>query len=351
MVPWRSGSASASFLPPRRGATPWRWPGTPRALGFDFVSVWDHLHGDRPSYETWTLLTWIAASTERIGVATNVLGLPYRAPAVLAKMAETLDRLSGGRLILGLGAGGSDEEFRAFGVPDRSPGEKVEALEEALRILRGLWTGAGFSFEGRHYRVRPAEIEPQPEHPIPVWVGAYGPRALRLTGRLADGWIPSMPYAPPGVVAGMLGRVREAAAAAGRDPDGLTYAYNVSVRIGDGTAVPNVVTGTPEQVTEELEGLLRMGFTALNFWLPDREEQRERLARDVVRRIRRDGPWPQRPWWWPGPWPGWARRRARSSSRRGLGGIVAGLAAMRSSPWAPGRGGRSIGGPCDSLRS
>ncbi|MGH2651238.1 MAG: LLM class flavin-dependent oxidoreductase, partial [Actinomycetota bacterium] len=86
-------------------------------LGFDLVTLWDHLYGTRPSYETWTLLTWMAASTSRISVGTNVLGLPYRNPVVIAKMAETLDRLSGGRLILGLGAGGNDAEFEAFGLP------------------------------------------------------------------------------------------------------------------------------------------------------------------------------------------------------------------------------------------
>ena len=92
-------------------------------LGFDFVSVSDHLHGTHPTFETWTLLTWIAAATTRIGVVSNVLGLPYRSPAVLAKMAETLDRMSGGRFVLGLGAGGMDAEFAGFGLPVRTPGE------------------------------------------------------------------------------------------------------------------------------------------------------------------------------------------------------------------------------------
>src|SRR5436309_16069779 len=90
------------------------------ALGFDFVSCSDHLHGTYPTFETWTMLAWIAASTSRIRIATNVLGLPYRPPAVVAKMAETFDRLSGGRVILGLGGGGSDEEFRAFGLAERT---------------------------------------------------------------------------------------------------------------------------------------------------------------------------------------------------------------------------------------
>jgi len=96
------------------------------ALGFDFVSASDHLHGETPSLETWTMLSWIAAGTSRIRVATRVLGVPYRHPAVVAKMAETFDRLSGGRLILGLGGGASDEEFRAFGLGFRPPRDKVD---------------------------------------------------------------------------------------------------------------------------------------------------------------------------------------------------------------------------------
>jgi alkanesulfonate monooxygenase SsuD/methylene tetrahydromethanopterin reductase-like flavin-dependent oxidoreductase (luciferase family) len=108
------------------GRDPVRDAQTAEALGFDFVSASDHLHGVSPTYETWTMLAWIAASTTRIGVATRVLGLPYRNPAVLAKMAETFDRLSGGRLILGL-AGASDEEFRGFGLGVRSRARKWTA--------------------------------------------------------------------------------------------------------------------------------------------------------------------------------------------------------------------------------
>jgi alkanesulfonate monooxygenase SsuD/methylene tetrahydromethanopterin reductase-like flavin-dependent oxidoreductase (luciferase family) len=165
-------------------------------LGFDLVTVWDHLHGNRPSFETWTLLTWIAASTSRISVGPNVLGLPYRNPVVTAKMGETLHRLSGGRLVLGLGAGGNDHEFEAFGLPVRPPREKIESLEEAVTIIRGVWFAPSFSFEGRHYRTVGAEVEPKPSPAIPIWLGTYGRQALELTGRTADGWLPSMAYAP-----------------------------------------------------------------------------------------------------------------------------------------------------------
>src|SRR6266516_7360552 len=116
------------------GADPVATAQQAEALGFDFVSVSDHLHGQQPAFETWTLLSWLAACTSRIGVATRVLAVPYRNPAVTAKMAETLDRLSGGRLVLGLGGGYTDEEFRGFGLGVPSPRDKVDGMEEAIRI-------------------------------------------------------------------------------------------------------------------------------------------------------------------------------------------------------------------------
>ena len=123
-------------------------------LGFDFVSASDHPSSEHPTLETWTLLSWIAANTTRIQVATRVLGVPNRPPPIVAKMAETLDRLSGGRLILGLGGGYSDDEFRAFGLRVPSPRDKVDGLEEALRITHGLWSEPAFTFDGKHYQQR-----------------------------------------------------------------------------------------------------------------------------------------------------------------------------------------------------
>src|ERR671918_1465342 len=203
-------------------------------LGFDFVSTNDHLHGEEPRYETWTMLSWIAAATSRIRVATRVLAVPYRSPAVVAKMAETLDRLSGGRLILGLGGGYSDEEFRAFGLGERSPRDKVDGLEEAIRITRGLWSEPTFTFEGRLYRTEAAQIAPKPERQIPIWLGTYGPRALAVTGRLADGWIPTLEMAPPDHLPTMRARVLDAAREAGRDPDEITFVCNLDVRVDEG---------------------------------------------------------------------------------------------------------------------
>ena len=258
-------------------------------LGFDFISASDHLHGTQPTFEPWTMLSWVAAATSRIRVATRVLGVPYRPPPVLAKMAESFDRLSKGRLILGLGGGAVDEEFRAFGLPERSPRDKVDGLEETVRITRGLWSQPRLTFEGRLYRTDGAELQPKPERHIPIWLGTYGNRALALTGRLADGWIPSLGFAPPERVPAMRERVLAAAKAAGRDPGKITCVYNVAVRVDErAQGRPSVVAGPPEAVTERLLGFLELGFTALNLMAtgPDPHEQAERLAHEVVPALR-----------------------------------------------------------------
>jgi alkanesulfonate monooxygenase SsuD/methylene tetrahydromethanopterin reductase-like flavin-dependent oxidoreductase (luciferase family) len=239
------------------------------------------------------MLSWIAAATSRVRVATRVLGVPYRHPPVLAKMAETLDRLSGGRLILGLGGGAVDEEFRAFGLGVRSPRDKVDGLAEAIRILRGVWSQPTFTFDGRLYRTDGAELEPRPDHPIPIWLGTYGRRALALTGQQADGWIPSLGHAPPEQVRGLRERVLAAARAAGRDPDELTCAYNLGIRIDEhADPEPSVVTGAPDAIIERLRSFAELGFTAMNFIPvgPGEEEQVERLAREVLPELRATSP-------------------------------------------------------------
>lgn len=259
------------------------------SLGFDFVSSNDHPCGTTPSYEVWTMLAWIAASTSRVKIATRVLGVPYRAPAMVAKMAETFDRLSGGRLILGLGGGYSDDEFRAFGLRVPSPKEKVQGLEEAIHIARGLWSERTFTFEGRHHCVVAADVEPKPDRRIPIWLGTFGKRALDVTGGLADGWIPTLSVAPPDVIPQMRDRVLAAARDAGRDPSELTLAYNVEVRVGNRSdAPPTVLAGEPDAIADRLLAFVALGFRAFNLSVsgPGRAEQLERLAGEVMPAVR-----------------------------------------------------------------
>jgi alkanesulfonate monooxygenase SsuD/methylene tetrahydromethanopterin reductase-like flavin-dependent oxidoreductase (luciferase family) len=256
-------------------------------LGFDFVSLSDHPVGSTPTFETWTLLSWIAAATTRVGIAPRVLGIPYRSPGMVAKMAESFDRLSGGRLILGLGAGSADDEHRALGLGVRSPREKTTGLEEAITIVRGLWGASGFSFEGELYRTEEATIEPKPRRAIPIWLGTFAPRALAVTGRLADGWIPSLSYAGPDVIVGMRERVLEAGRRAGRDPAEITCAYNVELELrrepgGDA----NRIVGPPAFVAERIHGFMELGFSAFNLIVGDDPERLDEVAAEVVPLLR-----------------------------------------------------------------
>ena len=258
-------------------------------LGFDLVAVWDHPHGEHPSFETWTFMTWLAANTTTIRIASNVLGMPFRLPALLAKMAESLDRLSGGRLILGLGAGGSDAELAGFGAPALPPDEKVDALEEAIDVIHGVWSEPAFTYDGAYYRNHEAMLEPKPARPIPIWLGAYGPRMLKLTGRIADGWIPSLGYLTAARVKPAMDQVRVAAEQAERDPDALDYACNVQVRVGGPPASDpdRRIAGEPGQVLEALSSLIGLGFTVLNFMVGGRRDaQMELLATRVLPELR-----------------------------------------------------------------
>ncbi len=260
-------------------------------LGFDFVSASDHPCGTDPTFETWTMLSWIAASTSRIRVATKVLGVPYRAPAMVAKMAETVDRLSDGRLILGLGGGSADDEFRAFGMQVPSPRDKVNGLEEAIQITRGLWTQPGFTYNGGLYRTDHAELEPKPSRQIPIWLGTFGRRALAVTGRLADGWIPTYGYMPLGELPAMREHMLAAARKAGRDPAEITCALHMQAQVDEHAQQgPSLVAGSPAAVTGQLLSFVKLGFTAFNFSLtgPSTRDQAERLAHEVIPAVRAD---------------------------------------------------------------
>jgi alkanesulfonate monooxygenase SsuD/methylene tetrahydromethanopterin reductase-like flavin-dependent oxidoreductase (luciferase family) len=257
-------------------------------LGFDFVSSSDHPGGDSPNYETWTMLTWVAAATTRIQIGTRVLCVPFRLPALTAKMAETLQRLSNGRLILGLGGGYSDDEMRSYGLSHRTPRDKVDGLEEAIRIMHGLWTEPNATFDGRLYRTDHAWLEPKPATPVPIWLGTYGKNALELTGRLGDGWIPSYGLVPPEVAIPMRDRVRTAAADAGRDPDDVTCAYHLQVRAGEQLDDPTIVSGGAAHLVCQFVGFANIGFTTLSLALvgPNEDEQLDLLGSEVLPAVR-----------------------------------------------------------------
>ncbi|MDT0165437.1 LLM class flavin-dependent oxidoreductase [Actinotalea sp. AC32] len=248
-----------SFLTPR-SADPGAVVGLARLseeVGLDLVTFQDHPY--QPAFlDTWTLLSWVAASTERIHVAGNVLNLPLRQPAVLARSVASLDLLSGGRVALGIGAGAFSEAVEAMGGQRLTPGQGVTALEEALSIIRGIWdvdAPGSLRVDGTHHHVRGAKRGPAPAHDVPVWVGAYKPRMLGLVGRAADGWLPSLGYIQPHEVAAANRVIDDAAHEAGRRPADVRRMLNVmggDLRPGSGPSTGAGLEGNPADWVEEL---------------------------------------------------------------------------------------------------
>lgn len=199
-------------------------------LGYDLVTFQDHPY--RSDYlDTWTLMSWIAAQTDRVRIAANVLNVPLRQPAVLARSAASLDLLSGGRLELALGAGAFWPAIEAMGGPRLSAGESFEALNEAIDIVRGIWDASErlpFRHAGDHYQIERAQRGPIPAHDIPIWLGAAGPRMLRLIGRKADGWLRSIMDGDPSVIRQGNSIIDEAARQAGRDPREIRRLVNIA---------------------------------------------------------------------------------------------------------------------------
>ncbi|GID27569.1 LLM class flavin-dependent oxidoreductase [Paractinoplanes brasiliensis] len=199
--------------------------------GLDLVTFQDHPY--QPAFlDTWTLMTYVAARTERIRISGNVLNLPLRPPAVLARAAASLDRLSGGRIELGLGAGAFNDAAVAMGARKLSAGQAIEALAEGIGIIRDLWntdTRERVEHKGTYYQISGAKRGPAPAHDIGIWVGAYKPKMLALTGRLGDGWLPSLAYLPDGAASltGMNARIDDAAAEAGRAPGSVRRLLNL----------------------------------------------------------------------------------------------------------------------------
>jgi alkanesulfonate monooxygenase SsuD/methylene tetrahydromethanopterin reductase-like flavin-dependent oxidoreductase (luciferase family) len=271
------------------------------AAALDLVGVQDHPY-QRRFLDTWSLIATLLAETKRLSFFTDVANLPLRPPAVMAKAAASLDLLSGGRFELGLGSGAFPRVIAGYGGPRRTPGVAVEALDEAIDVIRLLWSEErSVSFEGRHYRLDDARPGPKPAHPIGIWVGAFRPRMLRLVGRKADGWLPSL---------GVLSReelragnelIDSAAEKAGRDPGTIRRILNLQGLIGEGPAparselpvgylAGEPLAGPADWWVESLAGFVEDGFDTLVFWPVHTEPaQVELLAGEVVPHLRRSG--------------------------------------------------------------
>jgi len=255
--------------------------------GLDCVGIQDHPY-QRRHLDTWMLMATVLARTERVSVFPDVANLPLRPPAVMAKAAASLDLMSGGRFELGLGAGAFWEAIGAMGGPQRSPGEAVDALQEAIEVIRLMWSGERSArFEGRHYRVAGAKPGPAPAHPVGIWLGVMGRRTLALVGRAADGWVPSSGWATPDKLPAMQARIDEAAVAAGRDPAAIARVYNVWGTIG---GEGGFLQGGPAQWVEELTGLVvEHGMDTFVFGpAEDPERQLRRFAAEVAPAVREE---------------------------------------------------------------
>jgi probable F420-dependent oxidoreductase len=260
------------------GATP-RWSdilamaAAAERVGFDALWVSDHVGFGDPdgdwsgAWESMTLLAGLAAATSRVALGTYVLAMPLRNPALLAKQAETLDEISGGRLILGLGAGWNDIEFQTFGVPiDR----RFDRFEDGLRIITAMLRDGRATHHGRVLSARSAVLAPRGPRPVglPVMVGATGPRMLRLTAELADHWNGGLRAIDE--VPALLADLAEACAAVGRDPASITRSVEVLVRPGDEGDAPieeREIRGTPSVIGSELRRFADLGIDELQVQL------------------------------------------------------------------------------------
>ena len=245
----------------------------------DLMGIQDHPY-QRRFLDTTTLLTSIAAKTSQLRVFHDVACLPLRHPAILAKEAASIDLISGGRFELGLGAGAFWDAIEAMGGPRRTAGEAITALGEAVEIMRLLWSGErGVRFEGSHYSVDGIHSGPIPAHDIEIWFGVYGPRACRLLGRVADGWLPSLGRTTVQDLASRNEIIDEEAESAGRNPADIRRMLNINGTITTSeTDGPTV--GPSELWVEQLGSLvLDHGFDTFIFWPQgDAVEQSERFV-------------------------------------------------------------------------
>jgi alkanesulfonate monooxygenase SsuD/methylene tetrahydromethanopterin reductase-like flavin-dependent oxidoreductase (luciferase family) len=254
--------------------------------GLDLFGIQDHPY-QRRFLDTWTLISTLVPLTERIRFFPDVACLPLRPPAVLAKAAASLDVISGGRVEMGLGAGAFWDAIQAMDGPRRSPGEAVRSVEEAIQVMRLIWSEErSVRFDGEIYTLKGVKPGPRPAHEMGIWVGAGGPRMLGLIGRLADGWIPSMGWATPDRLPEMHERIDAGAENAGREPAEIRRAYNVSGNIG--AEGDGLLEGPASKWVEQLTRFaLELGMDTFIYWpSEDRERQVELFASEVVPAVR-----------------------------------------------------------------
>jgi alkanesulfonate monooxygenase SsuD/methylene tetrahydromethanopterin reductase-like flavin-dependent oxidoreductase (luciferase family) len=272
-------------------------------IGLDSVWLGDHLlyrFADgtaRGPWEAWSVLAALAAATSRIRLGPLVACTAFHNPAVLAKQADALDEISGGRFVLGLGAGWNETEFRAFGIPFD---HRIDRFEEAFTIIRGLLRDGAIDFEGRYYSARDCQLRPRGPTPggPQLLIGSTGPRMLAISVPYVDqwnAWYVDTNNSPDGVAA-LRDRVDEACRAAGRDPSEIERTVAVLCRMPGGTGrlqgeasrPPPVLEGQPDRLAEELRRYAGQGIGEVQLVLDPITEASIAALGPVLDRLDRD---------------------------------------------------------------
>ena len=243
---------------------------------------------DRPFLDTLTCLAFLAGCTEKIQLGMSVMVLPYRHPLHWARVATTIDQLSTGRLILGVGVGWMKEEFTAMNAPFKQRGK---ISDEQLTLLRQLWTEEHITFHGTYYHVEDIAFNPKPyQKPrIPIWVGGEGEYAQRRAARYGDAWFPYFVKITPTELAARFDNVRAEANRAARDPDDVKLACCLPVELTAAAApqITDYLKGSIEQVVERLKqfidiGVIHIGLQFMIPHYPERRKQIDRFAREAL---------------------------------------------------------------------
>jgi F420-dependent oxidoreductase-like protein len=269
------------------------------ALGFDWISIWDHFYaadatGDPHCLEAITAHTALAAATERVACGSLVYSAGYRHPAVLANAMATLDQVAHGRVVLGLGGGWLRNEYDAYGLHYGSAGERLAMLEEYVQCVRGLLTEARTTFAGTFFQLTDAQCEPKPAERLPIWIGGGGEKVtLRIAAQHADGW--NVPFIAPDVWAHKAGVLDAHCERLGRDPAEITKSVNVGMAFTDeelqrqfgplaNAFRPGVLSGSVQEMVDKVGAYVAAGaaYVILALRAPFDHDGLERFAADII---------------------------------------------------------------------
>jgi alkanesulfonate monooxygenase SsuD/methylene tetrahydromethanopterin reductase-like flavin-dependent oxidoreductase (luciferase family) len=257
------------------------------AAGLDYLAIQDHAYN--PEFlDVWTLISYLAAETDRVSFLPDVADLQLRPPTILAKAAASLSVMTGGRIVLGVGGGASAGGIAAMGGTRRSTPEMVEFTEEALRFMRTALAGGVVEFRSAQHTIEGYEAGPLPVSPVPLWLGSNGPRMLAVTGRSSDGWVsPLSTYVGPSAVPSRQQLIDDAARSAGRDPAEARRIYNVVGAIGPARGGPGLTGDVESWVATLTDWSVDLGFDTFIFWpMGQPLAQLDVFARDVVPAVR-----------------------------------------------------------------